>query len=76
VLSQVQVYTALMAAEISLPVEALVASTLRAMYLFSCCFMLEHMTTKVVDTLESFIALVAIESGILCCGFDPARPVQ
>jgi hypothetical protein len=71
-----QVYTALMAAKISLPIEALVASSLRAMDLFSCCFVLEHVTTKVVDTLKSLIALVAIEPGILCRGLDPAWPVQ
>jgi hypothetical protein len=76
VFSQVQVHTALMASEIGFPVKALAASGMGAWNLVPCCFVLEHVTAKIVNALESFIAFVTIEFGILCCRFDSARPVQ
>ena len=65
-----------MTAKIRLPVEALAASRMKALYLFPRLFVLEHVTTEIVHTLESLAALVAVESRVLCCGFDSARPVQ
>jgi hypothetical protein len=64
-----------MAAKVSLSVKALVAPGMRAFDLLPRGFVLEHVTTKIVDTLKSFVAFVAMEPGILCCGLDSAWPV-
>lgn len=76
VLSQMQVYAALMTAQIRLPVKTLAASRMKALDLFPRFFVLEHVTAKVVHTLESLAALIAMEPRVLCCGLDSARPVQ
>ena len=64
-----------MATKVSLSVTTLVASGMRALDLLPRGLVLEHVTTKIVDTLKPFVAFVAIEPGVLCCGLDPAWPV-
>mgnify|MGYP001416420017 CR=1 FL=1 len=70
-----QMYAAVVATKIGFPVETLVATSLAALNLLPRSFMLEHVATQVIDTLESLVAFIAVKSCILCCCLHSFRSV-